>query len=330
VLHDVLGRLWVAHVWECDLLAEQRLTHRTTVGNRRGQKGDKGSGPWLISRAMWLLAPRFTDPALVGLTNPGGLDRWGYVLNGRPTRHATAAAAVFGPLGAEVDGRWAERFGADVVGRARTALTELTAELGDPLWALPVVPYQTGLRTDADAVAAAPALVARAERDLSELMAGPLLRLTLGYEERSRLGLPLVADLLRVLDEPRRVRDLPVVTGASVEAVSSMLGFAERRELVVVEDRVARATDKGHRVRGRHDGWLAKATAGWAGSAAAEEALAPILSSERLAEGLAAPESSWRRVAPYRARSEAVLADPRVHLPRHPLVLHRGGYPDGS
>ena len=33
---------------------------------------------------------------------------------------------------------------------------------------------------------------------------------------------------------------------------------------------------------------------------------------------------------PYRARTQAMLADPVSALPRYPMVLHRGGYPDGS
>jgi hypothetical protein len=30
------------------------------------------------------------------------------------------------------------------------------------------------------------------------------------------------------------------------------------------------------------------------------------------------------------AATDAVLADPYARLPRYPMVLHRGGYPDGS
>ena len=33
---------------------------------------------------------------------------------------------------------------------------------------------------------------------------------------------------------------------------------------------------------------------------------------------------------PHRERSEAIIADPTVGLPRQPVPLHRGGYPDGA
>ena len=49
-----------------------------------------------------------------------------------------------------------------------------------------------------------------------------------------------------------------------------------------------------------------------------------------LAAGLVPPPGGWRGAPPYRAQTEARLADPTVALPRHPAVLHRGGWPDGS
>ncbi len=49
-----------------------------------------------------------------------------------------------------------------------------------------------------------------------------------------------------------------------------------------------------------------------------------------LALGLEPYPDGWRSRPPYLAQTKAVLADPAAALPRHPMVLHRGGYPDGS
>ncbi len=49
-----------------------------------------------------------------------------------------------------------------------------------------------------------------------------------------------------------------------------------------------------------------------------------------LALGLQPYPDGWRSRPPYLAQTKAFLADPAGALPRHPMVLHRGGYPDGS
>jgi hypothetical protein len=50
----------------------------------------------------------------------------------------------------------------------------------------------------------------------------------------------------------------------------------------------------------------------------------------RLAGGLEPYPEGWRASGCYLAQTGAMLADPTTGLPRHPMVLHRGGWPDGS
>jgi hypothetical protein len=38
----------------------------------------------------------------------------------------------------------------------------------------------------------------------------------------------------------------------------------------------------------------------------------------------------WRARNPYLRQTTAVLDDPGAALPHYPMVLHRGGWPDGS
>ena len=50
----------------------------------------------------------------------------------------------------------------------------------------------------------------------------------------------------------------------------------------------------------------------------------------RLAQGLQPYPEGWRARGPYLRQTTAVLNDPAAALPHYPMVLHRGGWPDGS
>jgi len=49
-----------------------------------------------------------------------------------------------------------------------------------------------------------------------------------------------------------------------------------------------------------------------------------------LARGLEPAPGGWRAQPPYAARTAAMLRDPNAALPHFPMVLHRGGWPDGN
>ena len=49
-----------------------------------------------------------------------------------------------------------------------------------------------------------------------------------------------------------------------------------------------------------------------------------------LSLGLEPYAGGWRASAPYVTRTQAVIDDPVSTLPHYPMVLHRGGWPDGS
>ena len=51
---------------------------------------------------------------------------------------------------------------------------------------------------------------------------------------------------------------------------------------------------------------------------------------DAMAQGLEPPEGCWRSQPPYLAQTKRLLADPTKALPWQPMVLHRGGWPDGS
>jgi hypothetical protein len=50
----------------------------------------------------------------------------------------------------------------------------------------------------------------------------------------------------------------------------------------------------------------------------------------RLSLGLRPYPGGWRARKPYLRQTTAVLDGPGAALPHYPMVLHRGGWPDGS
>jgi hypothetical protein len=165
---------------------------------------------------------------------------------------------------------------------------------------------------------------------------------TLDFEEGSALSLPLSANVVRVLDgDGMPVRELPSLTGISKEAVAVSLTSLAKTDYVVVEGapaskRTIRLTPAGKSLRIDHRGLHARIGKRWEmrfGASVVEPsraALERILDHPELATGLTPYPDGWRASKPYGHQTQAVLADPRGQLPHYPMVLHRGGWPDGS
>lgn len=342
-LSALLSQAWVAWTIELDNAFEALAPHRTT--RARG-----GSGPWLTSSVMWWNCLRHLAAAGRPLpaaelaarsrlhTNLDGMERWGYLAIERPrtdpatwvlslTPAGRRAAAIWEPLPAQNDRRWAERF--PETPRLREALVGVVGTLDRALPdALPVVgPARAFLCPPPAGPAPQPA------EDVAELPLGPLLaRVLLAYtleaEEGVRAGLPFREDLLRLLDERGvRVRDLPARSGVSKEAQAMALGVLERGGLGEVAGdaeagrfKVARLNERGVRARDAHAARLREVDAAWAPrTGELREVLTPLVTSGRLLGALAPPPGGWR----------ASLPRPST-LPNYPMVLHRGGYPDGA
>jgi hypothetical protein len=158
--------------------------------------------------------------------------------------------------------------------------------------------------------------------------------LAVEFEAGSPVSLPMFANMLRLAGEPVKMKLLPGLAGASPEAVSmarSFLtgrGFAEvsappgERELVMT------LTPAGQRVRTTCIDRLSDVEESWNGRygdvvdrvrAAVEGLVGRQTIDPRVWQGLEPPEGTWR--ASTRRPTE---------LPHFPLILHRGGYPDGA
>jgi predicted transcriptional regulator len=155
-----------------------------------------------------------------------------------------------------------------------------------------------------------------------------LTALTLQHEEDALVSLPTGANFLRLIDAgPVTMRDLVVLSGLSKEAMAMATKHLARTGLARIHpDRSISLTRTGRDAL--HD---YRERAGRPRNEALRASLDSILSErELLAAGLVPPEGGWRGTKPYLAQTKRILADPIQALPWHPMVLHRGGWPDGS
>jgi DNA-binding MarR family transcriptional regulator len=165
-----------------------------------------------------------------------------------------------------------------------------------------------------------------------------LLALTIEFERESEVSLAICADVLRVVgDGGVQIRELPRRAGVSKAAISMAVGFLETRSYATVAaDRVdapfktLRLTERGQQALEGYGELCGVIERGWQARfgeqsirslRAALEALGAGASGPNnpLLLGLTAPAGGWRESA----------GKPEV-LPHYPMVLHRGGFPDGS
>jgi methyltransferase (TIGR00027 family) len=357
----LLSQALVAYTIEFDNEAEHRLPHRTTSHGTSGH-GD-GDATWLVSLAMWENCMRYVtgDPITVGdlearartRTNLDGMRRWGYITidatvkkvhNGRPGPDAVLRATAAGlrareiwrPLAGHVEQRWRERFGADRVAGLRDPLTSMVSRLDPGLPdCLPILHAALLSQGPDPALPPRPAPVAPEALPLSALLARVLLSFAVEYEREAVLSLAIAANVLRVLGAERtRLRDLPALTGTSKEAVRWALGILTRSELAAEEPDPAASRGKVARLNPRgldaqrvypkladaiERRWHERFTHGETGELRA--CLEPLAAGDPppLFAGLEPYPDNWR-----------ASVRPAVTLPHFPMVLHRGGYPDGS
>jgi DNA-binding MarR family transcriptional regulator len=172
---------------------------------------------------------------------------------------------------------------------------------------------------------------------LPSLMAQVLLSVALEFEDQWPISLATSSDVLGVLDgDGRRLRDLPRRSGVSKEAIAMALGVLTKAGLVKLEStpsgspgKVVRLTEAGKVAHLANTARLADIEAAWRdrfGSDAIdslrtslEGIVEPDAERSALFRGLVPDPDGWRASVPAPAR-----------LPHFPMVLHRGGYPDGS
>jgi hypothetical protein len=361
-LPALLSQALVAYTIEFDNEAEHRLPHRTTSHGASGP-GDGAPAPWLVSLAMWENCMRYVtgEPITVGDlearartgTNLDGMRRWGYItIDGtarkvhktrpgpaavlRATAAGLRAREIWGPLPGFIEQRWRERLGADQLSRLRDPLTSMVSRLDPGLPdCLPILGAALRSHGPDPRLPPRPDGTAPEALPLSALLARALLAFALEYEREAGLALAVAANVLRVLGgEGTRLRELPALTGTSTESVRWALGILTRGGLAVEEPdpaasrgKVTRLTPRGldaqhlyRELTGTIERrWHDRFTPGVTGALRA--------SLEPLAAGQ--PPVLFGGLEPYPDNWRASVRRPAT-LPHFPMVLHRGGYPDGS
>jgi DNA-binding MarR family transcriptional regulator len=259
----------------------------------------------------------------------------------RPTTAGAVARQLWEPVVAKVEERWVERFGSQDVDELRNALARIDDQLGVAMPRyLPVL--------SAKGLFAAPVVALRerdgqSTRDLPTLLSRVLLAFTMDYERGSAVSLPIAANVLRVLSpDPTPITSVPLATGLSKEAVSTTLTWLDREDYVAVKPdpngrgKVVALTAAGSATQHFHLERLTEIETAWNEQfgpdtvATLKASLARILGNSSLPAGLVTPAGGWRGESHYKARTAAFIDQPATALPQSPVVLHRGGWPDGS
>jgi hypothetical protein len=341
-LAALLARAWIAFAIEADNAAEA-----AAAGQPVGRL-------FRVSLAMWANGLRLIgeDGISAGelrtraraACNVGGLERWGWITVGdpaagrrdgygthrgvtaatvlRPTRAGRFARRLWPQVIAETEQRWQNRFGAGPVGSLRQALRPHAGLLP---YAPPEVHPSDGFRTS---LIDGPATAEENEESLAGLLGQALTSLTAAHERGSRESVPLGANFLRVIGgSVTRMAGLPALAGVSREAVAMATGYLTRHKLAEPgPQRSVTLTAAGRRALGDYR----TRAAGQQDPALRASVEAVASQRAALAEGLVPPDGCWRGEKPYLAQTRRLIADPAAALPWQPMVLHRGGWPDGS
>ena len=368
-LSTLLAQVLVAHIIELDNEFERRFTE--AGGGARVASLVMWSN---LLRFVGEGIPAGDLVAAAGLQKPrvlsalGGVERWRYV-EIAPTRGSRAAgerrdgygsarglkdgsfvrltpagrraAAIWPELDGEIARRWRGRLGATEVDLLEAGLSEVVAAIDVALPdCVPIVGSANGMVLELPSRRPRP--VAAGEGGLGWLLAQTQMQYTLDFEAGSGSSLPISENLLRVVDETGvPVRDLPLRTGVSKEAIAMALTVLGKTDYVIVEGGSAatstvRSTPAGRVLQATHRRLHARIERDWAtryGSDVVERlrrSLERVLDHPAFPDGLRTPPGGWRGSSRYRAQTDALTADPRAALPRSPMVLHRGGWPDGS
>jgi hypothetical protein len=138
---------------------------------------------------------------------------------------------------------------------------------------------------------------------------------TLDFERESVVSLPIFANVVRLLDDSGvPLRDLVVRSGVSREAIAASVGFLERGGHAVHANKQVLLTPEGQQARDKDRELFGQIEQRWQGADDLRAALEPL---------------AGQPVPPYPDGWRATIRKPAT-LPDHPMVLHRGGFPDGS
>jgi DNA-binding MarR family transcriptional regulator len=258
----------------------------------------------------------------------------------RPTPAGRRAQAVWRPLAGVIETRWQERFGKNEIHHLRESLRAVTGQIDVELPdCLPILGYGLFSRGPDQARAPMASAVAAISRfPLPALLSKVLLAFAIEFERNTEVSLAIGANVLRLAGEKGvRVRDLPLLAAVSKEAIAMALSFLQKRGYAGVESessdvraKVLVLTPKGRRAQAAYRELVWAIEERWKARFGHEtiRTLRELL--ERLVgEPTAGLSPLLRGLEPYSDGWRASVPTPEG-LPHYPMVLHRGGFPDGS
>jgi len=301
-------------------------------------------------------------------TNLNGMERWGYITvtpvprDNRPrtprsnwviraTPAGQMAREIWQPLAGVIEERWQERFGKDEIEQLRESLSTVAGQIDVALPdCLPILGYglfsrapeferdASKSKTQNEAKSSGRKRPPHARLPLTALLSRVLLAFAIDFETDFNVSLAICANVLRLAgEEAIRVRDIPRLAGVSKEAIAVALSFLEKRGYAAVEPespgsrvKVLALTAKGHRARSTYQELLGSIEERWEKRFSKETILTlRRLLAQLAGESPAQRSSLFRGLEPYPDGWRASIPKPEI-LPHFPMVLHRGGFPDGS
>ncbi|MGO9340489.1 MAG: hypothetical protein ACLPY1_23700 [Terracidiphilus sp.] len=361
-LSALLSMALVAFTIELDNEFEHLTPHRTT------DYASTPGAPWLVSMVMWSRFLRFVPEEGITFRELLLQSRlsakemrlwltrlsqwWGYLVieaagsskrfnpeaRVRPTAGGRKAIAVWRPLAGVIEERWRARFGQDKIGALKQSLSSLAAQLDPGLPdSLPILGY--GLFSSGpDDLKGAPVRGALAEPSLAGLLSKVLLAFAIEFEGESEVSLAIAANVLRLAcNKGVRIKDLPRMAGVSKEAIAIAVSYLEKRGYAVLAPesdssrvKVLMLIAKGRNAQKFCGELVWKIEERWRGRwgndclGKIREVLEQLVGEPEakqspLMSGLQPYPDCWRASIP-----------PPEGLPHYPMILHRGGFPDGS
>jgi DNA-binding MarR family transcriptional regulator len=297
---------------------------------------DKEMHTWLTRMGKWWGYVEVKPHAADSASKVDPLDR---VVH--PTSGGQKAVETWQPLTRVIEKRWQERFGKDVVARLQQCLLALVKKFDSDLTDyLPILGYELfgndpNRESPTPAKPDAPLL---SEYTLPILLSKVLLAFAIEFERNSEVSLAVSANVLRLTGpEGVRVRDLPRLSGVSKEAIAMSVGRLAEGGYAVLQPespgsriKVLRLTPKGRRAKDVYHQLVWAIEEKWQASFGKDAIRNLRQSLERLAgEPNAQSAPLFRGLEPYSDGWRAAVRRPKT-LPHYPMVLHRGGFPDGS
>lgn len=253
----------------------------------------------------------------------------------RPTAGGNKALRVWRPLTGIFEERWEKRFGKDMVAELRQSLQLLVRQPSPNLPDyLPILGYETLSKGPESSPPAPDSTAPPAEVALPMLLAKVLLAFALEFERESGHSLAIAANVLRLAgEEGIRVQKLASPIGCIQRSDCHGRERLEERGFAVVQHsepnrraKVLILTAKGKHARNVYRSLVRKLEQRWEAKFGSH-----VINLRHSLEQLVGGSGSllYGGLEPYPDGWRASLRRPEV-LPHYPMVLHRGGFPDGS